>query len=54
MIALSIHSILEGVAIGLADTPEDVVTLFLSVILHEVIYNIHEVAYITTQVVYMR
>ena len=34
--ALSIHSILEGIAIGLADTVEDLITLFLSVIIHEV------------------
>ena len=36
VVALSIHSILEGIAIGLADTVEDLITLFLSVIIHEV------------------
>ena len=36
VIALSVHSILEGVAIGLADTSQATITLFLSVIIHEV------------------
>lgn len=36
VLALSLHSILEGVAIGLADNPQSTLTLFISVIVHEV------------------
>ena len=36
VMALSIHSVLEGVAIGVSGNVEELITLFISIIVHEV------------------